>query len=248
MNFEDRVDILGVNISRVTQKQVRSRIECSLDADIPLTIFTPNPEIIMLAQEDESLKSLLNGADLLLPDGIGVVVASKILRDPIPERITGIDTGEFILNLAAERAIPIFLLGAKEGVAERAAKEISTRYPGIKIVGTHHGYFNKSGYENDAILKKINNSGAHILFVCFGAPMQEVWISENKKHLKSVKLYIGLGGSLDVWSKDVSRAPQTLQIIGLEWLWRILKEPHRAGFLLKIPCFLCKVLCRKISQ
>lgn len=248
MNFEDRVDILGVNISRVSKKQVRAIIESSLITDIPLTIFTPNPEIIMLAQKDARFKSVLNGADILLPDGIGVVIASKLLRSPLPERIPGIDTGEFILNIASERAIPVFLLGAKAGVAERAVVELRARYPSIKIVGAHHGYFKKSGIENNAVINKINESGAQILFVCFGAPMQEIWISENKSHLKSVKLYTGLGGALDVWAKDVRRAPKAIQSIGLEWLWRILKEPRRAGFILKIPPFLCKVLCRKISS
>ena len=202
----------------------------------------------MLAQKDARFKEVLNSADLLLPDGIGVVIASRILGAPLSERITGIDTGEFILKLASARSIPVFLLGAKPGVAERAATEIKARYPNIKIAGTHHGYFNKSGAENDEIIRCIKNSGARILFVCFGAPIQEKWIFENKGCLKSIKLYIGLGGAFDVWSKDVRRAPQALQIIGLEWLWRIIKEPHRAGFLLKIPCFLCKVLCRKISN
>ena len=246
MNSEDSVDILGVNISRADKNQVRSKIECALSTDSPLTIFTPNPEIIMQAQRDSKFKDILNSADLLLPDGIGVIIASKLLRAPLPGRITGIDTGEFIIELASERSIPIFLLGAKSGVAERAAKEIKERYPKIRIVGTHHGYFEKSGSENDTVIKQINDSHARILFVCFGAPMQEIWISENKERLKSVKLYTGLGGALDVWAKDVRRAPQALQIIGLEWLWRIIKEPRRAGFIFKIPPFLWKVLSRKI--
>lgn len=248
MNSEDSVDILGVGISRADKNQVRAKIEYALSTNTPLTIFTPNPEIIIEAQRDENFRSILNSADLLIPDGVGVIIASRLLRDPLPARITGIDTGEFILNLAAKYTIPIFLLGAKAGVAERAAVELRARYPSIKIVGAHHGYFKKSGIENNAVINKINESGAQILFVCFGAPMQEIWISENKSHLKSVKLYTGLGGALDVWAKDVRRAPKAIQSIGLEWLWRILKEPRRAGFILKIPPFLCKVLCRKISN
>ena len=248
MNSEDYVDILGVKISRLNKKQVLDKIDLAISAGTPLTIFTPNTEIIMRAQKDISFKKLLNSADILLPDGIGVVIASKLIRPPLPERVTGIDTGEDILHLANEGAIPVFLLGAKAGVAERAAVAIKTRFPNIRIVGTHHGYFEKSGTENDAVIKQINNSGARILFVCFGAPTQEKWIAENKNRLKSVKLYTGLGGALDVWSKDVRRAPQLLQNIGLEWLWRICKEPRRATFLLKMPSFLYKVLCRKISN
>ena len=133
---------------------MRAKIECALTTNTPLTIFTPNPEIIIEAQRDENFRSILNNADLLIPDGIGVIIASRLLRDPLPERITGIDTGEFILNLAAKYAIPIFLLGAKAGVAERAAAELRARYSSIKIVGTHHGYFKKSGIENNAVIKK----------------------------------------------------------------------------------------------
>ena len=167
MNSEDSVDILGIDISRADKNQVRAKIECALTTNTPLTIFTPNPEIIIEAQRDENFRSILNSADLLIPDGIGVIIASRLLRDPLPERITGIDTGEFILNLAAKYAIPIFLLGAKAGVAERAANELGARYPSIRIVGCHHGYFNKSGSENNAVINKINESGAQILFVCF---------------------------------------------------------------------------------
>jgi len=248
LDLQNSVDVLGVGISRTDKNRVREKIKGALLADRTLTIFTPNPEIIMLAQKDKKFKEVLNGADLLLADGIGVVIASKLLRDPLPERVTGIDTGEFILSLASELSLPVFLLGAKEGVGERAAKEIKARYPHIRIVGVHHGYFEKSGMENEAVIQQINASGARILFVCFGAPIQEIWISENKSRLKSVKLYTGLGGALDVWAKDVRRAPKLLQSIGLEWLWRILKEPRRASFLLKMPAFLCKVLCRKISK
>ena len=248
MISEDFVDVLGIHISRLGKKEAEEKIESSLCSDTPLTIFTPNPEIIMRAQKDKEFGRRLNSADILLPDGIGVVIASRILRDPLPERITGIDTGEFILKLADEHSIPVFLLGARPGVAERAATEIKARYKSIKEIGTHHGYFEKSGPENDAVIKAINDSEARILLVCFGAPMQETWISENKKHLKAVKLYIGLGGALDVWAKDVRRAPKIIQRIGFEWLWRILKEPRRAGFLLRMPPFLYKVLCRKISN
>ena len=248
MISEDFVDVLGIHISRLGKKEAEEKIERSLCSDTPLTIFTPNPEIIMRAQKDKEFGARLNSADILLPDGIGVVIASRLLHDPLPERITGIDTGEFILKLADEHSIPVFLLGARPGVAERAATEIKARYPSIKEIGAHHGYFEKHGPENDAVINAINDSGARILFVCFGAPMQETWISENKSALKSVKLYTGLGGALDVWAKDVRRAPKILQSLGLEWLWRICKEPRRAAFLLKMPCFLCKVLCSKISN
>ena len=248
MYRDDYVDVLDIRISRASQKEVRRKIEEHLCGTSSLTIFTPNPEIVMRAQKDTYFKEVLNSADLLLPDGIGIIIASRLLGDPLPDRITGIDTGEYILKLASRLSLSIFLLGAKCGVAERAAKEICARYPGIKIVGTHNGYFEKVGNENDEVIEQINQSGADILFVCFGAPLQETWISENKRHLKSVRLYLALGGALDVWANDVHRAPKMFQRIGLEWLWRIIKEPRRAGFILKMPPFLYKVLCRKISN
>lgn len=248
MYHERFVEVLGVRISRVNKNDVLSQISGALSGGSPITVFTPNPEIVMRAQKDKALKNALNSADLLLADGVGIMIASRLLGDPLPERITGIDTGELTLAYAAERGIPIFLLGAKHGVAERAAREIRARYSDIRIVGTHHGYFEKAGAQNDAVIQKINDIGAEVLIVCFGAPIQETWISENKKRLESVKLYLALGGALDVWAKDVRRAPKIFQMIGLEWLWRIIKEPRRAGFILKMPPFLCKVLCRKISN
>ena len=242
------VDVLGVKISCVNKNQVALRVADALSRGSPTGIFTPNPEIVMRAQKDLKFKSILNSADLSLADGIGIIIASRLLGTPLPERITGIDTGERILEHAAAHGHTVFLLGAKPGVAERAAREIKARYSDIRIVGTQHGYFEKDGDENDDVIRQINDSGAEILFVCFGVPMQETWISNNKNHLKYVKLYITLGGALDVWAKDVRRAPQCIQAIGLEWLWRIIKEPRRAGFLFKMPAFLCKVLCRKISN
>ena len=248
MRKKEYVDILGVHISRVSAEQVKKRICEGLKRESSLTVFTPNPEIVMKAQKDENFKNTLNNADLLLADGVGITLASRLIRDPLPERITGIDTGEFILKLASEKGLPIFLLGGKPGVAKRAATEIKKKHPSINICGMHHGFFQKSGAENEKIIKLINESGAKILFVCFGAPMQEFWILENKKRLNSVKLYIGLGGAMDVWSTDIRRAPQILQTTGFEWLWRILKEPRRASFVFRIPSFLYKVVCRKISN
>ena len=242
------VDVLGVKISHATKNQVALRISDALSGGSPITVFTPNPEIVMRAQKDERFRHVLNSADLLLADGVGIIIASRLLGDPLPERITGIDTGEYILEYAAAHGHAVFLLGAKHSVAERAAHEIKSRYSDIRIVGAHHGYFEKAGAENDEVIKQINASGAEVLIVCFGAPLQETWVFENKRHLKSVKLYIALGGALDVWAKDIRRAPKILRRTGFEWLWRIAKEPRRAGFLLKMPPFLCKVLCRKISN
>ena len=150
-----------------------------------------------------------------------------------------------MLEYASENALSVFLLGAKSGVADSAAERMRAKYPRLNICGVHHGYFEKYGEENDAVIDAINKSGAQILFVCFGAPLQEKWICENKDRLDSVKLHMGLGGALDVWSGEIKRAPRFFQRAGLEWLWRILKEPRRIGFVFQIPCFLYKVVRHK---
>ena len=239
------LNIFGVRIEVSDRKSAIEKIKCAFSGDGARAVFTPNPQMLLLAEKDESFRQALTGADLLLPDGIGVCIAAKLLGTPLPERITGIDTAEELLEYASENALSVFLLGARSGTAEKAAEKISLKYPRLSICGVHHGYFEKSGVENEAVIEAINQSGAQILFVCFGAPLQERWIIENKERLDSVKLYMGLGGALDVWSGKIKRAPLFFQKAGLEWLWRILKEPRRITVVFQIPLFLYKVVRHK---
>ncbi len=241
----DCLNIFGVSIEIGDKKTVIDKIKRAFSDSCTISVFTPNPQMLMLAEKNEKFKDILCGGDILLPDGVGVCIAAKLLGTPLPDRITGIDTAENLLEYASDGDIPVFLLGGKDGVAARAAKKIKARYPRLCICGTHHGYFEKSGEDNDGVIKMINESGAKILFVCFGAPLQETWTAENKERLNSVKLYMGLGGALDVWSGDIKRAPSFMQKAGLEWLWRILKEPKRISFVFQIPRFLCKVVRQK---
>lgn len=191
------------------------------------TVFTPNAEMLATVANDAELLCLLKGATLLFPDGIGAYCGAKVLGYSPRERTNGIDLAERIMKKAAQNQMNIFLLGAKPGVAKRAAINLEAKFTGLRSVGTHHGYFNKHGRENDAIVDQINRSGAQILFVCFGFPEQERWITENLPRLKNVRIIAGLGGSLDVWSGDISRAPEKLRRVGLEWLWRLIKDPRR---------------------
>ena len=239
------LNIFGVKIEAADKKAALDKIKCAFSGCGARTVFTPNPQMLMLAEQNESLKQALNNADILLPDGIGVCIAAHLLGTPLPERITGIDTAQALLEYASQEQLSVFLLGARPGVAERAAERMRAKYPKLNICGVHHGYFDKSGKENGTVIDAINKSGARILFVCFGAPLQEIWISENKEQLTSVKLYMGLGGALDVWSGEIKRAPRFLQKAGLEWLWRILKEPRRISFIFQIPHFLYKVVRHK---
>ena len=190
-------------------------------------VFTPNSEMIYRATRSKELFNVLNSADILFPDGIGSYVGMKLVGNPMRERTTGIDLAELLLKESAKFGFKVFLLGAEVGIASKATKKFKLKYRGINICGCHHGYFDKHGKENDEIIKMINSSGADILFVCLGFPQQEKWIAKNLSSLSTVKLAIGLGGSLDVWSESVKRAPVFISNIGLEWLWRTLKDPKR---------------------
>jgi N-acetylglucosaminyldiphosphoundecaprenol N-acetyl-beta-D-mannosaminyltransferase len=209
-------------------------------------IFTPNAEMLAAADRDLSLMRLLKSADLAFPDGIGVYIGARLRGIAPKERTNGIDLGERILKLAVQRNMPVFLLGAIDGVAESAGENLCTRIDGLVIAGTHHGYFSKFGKENDAVIDKIDRSGAQILFVCFGFPEQERWICENLPRLKNVKLAAGLGGSLDVWSGRTTRAPKIVRRAGLEWLWRAILSPRRIARLPRIFSF--AVTCLKKSH
>ena len=203
-----------------------------------LSVFTPNAEIAQLASENEEIRDLLNRADILLPDGAGVVLAAKILKTPLTEKVAGVDFGENILKLAVREGYPVFFLGGKPGIAALAAEKQREKFPALSIVGTHDGYFEKDSEENDAVIRQINESGAEIVFVCFGAPAQEKWIEENKNRLPNVRLLAGLGGSLDIYAGTVRRAPECFIRARLEWLYRLFREPRRLGRMMKLPKYI----------
>lgn len=242
--FMHGFDILGVRITKSGKRELLSRLAADLKQRRQSAIFTPNSQMLLAASKDRELRKLLNSSELNIPDGVGVRLAAR-LRGARLESMSGIDLGEALLSVAASKGYRVFLLGAKRGVAEKAADNMRVRYPTLQICGMHHGYFDKSGAENAAVLKKIRTAAPDILFVCFGFPVQEKWISENLASLPSVKLAMGLGGSLDVWSGNIRRAPLLVQKAGLEWLWRTVLEPKRARIFVDIPRFLIKALTDK---
>ncbi|MDF2876958.1 MAG: WecB/TagA/CpsF family glycosyltransferase [Clostridia bacterium] len=232
-----KVDILGVPIDNVTMDQAAGLIDKFTASSKCHTVFTPNPEIIMLAKKDERLFSILNEASLVVPDGIGVVIASKIIKgDSLKERVAGYDLVQRTMKQAAHKGYKYYFLGSKPGVAQLAAKNMREMYPGIQIVGVRDGYFKKEDASD--IIETINQSGANILLVALGALKQEIWIDENKHLLKNIRVAVGVGGSLDVMAGAVKRAPQAFQKLGLEWFYRLLKEPTRIGRMLVLPQFL----------
>lgn len=235
----DKINVLGVKIDKVTVESATDKIFEMLKEDRNHTVFTPNSEIIYMAYKDPDFCNILNSADMLTADGIGVVYASKILKNPLSERAGGYDIACKVIEHIAETGDRLYLFGGKPGVAELAAEKLKNKYPFINIVGTRNGYF--SPEENGAIVDGINESGADIVFVCLGAPMQEKWIFENREKL-SCRVMMGIGGSIDVFAEVAQRAPEKWQKLGLEWLYRLSKEPKRFWRMLALPKFALTVL------
>lgn len=197
-------------------------------------IFTPNAKIGAACVEDRSLCSLVRQATVLLPDGAGVLLASRRAcpTHALHHRLPGIEAGEIVLHLCAESGLSVYFLGGKPSVACAAAHAWQRKLPTLCVAGYHDGYFEKHGSENDTVVRIIAQSGADVVFVCFGFPLQERWIAENRAALPSVHLFMGLGGSFDVWAGTARRAPAQFQRSHLEWLWRMVHEPRRFAELL----------------
>ena len=236
--MRNTVDILGVHVDKITAAEAVDRAEALLHADGLSAIYTPNPEIVMAGYNNPAFLEILNRADLCTADGIGVVYASRMLKDPVPERVAGFDLTCSLLARVAKTGEGVFLFGAKPGVAERAKENLETTYPGLQIVGCRNGYFTDA--DDDAIVEQINQSGAKLLLVCLGAPKQEMWNDSHRDKLK-VSLCMGVGGSLDVFAGEAKRAPQFFIKCNLEWLYRLLKQPSRIGRFAALPKFILTV-------
>ena len=227
-----RTDVLGVGFDNVTKAEAVERALALIDAREGRYVVTPNPEIVMLAKENPALKEALAGADIVLPDGAGIVKGAAILGRPMKEKVPGIDFACGVMAQLAERGGSVYLFGAKPGVAEAAAETLRTKFPGLVISGTSDGYFSDDG----PIIEKIKDAAPDFLLVCLGAPKQELWMAKMSGKLL-VGLMVGLGGSLDVFAGTVKRAPEAWQKLDLEWLYRLLKEPRRIGRMMKLPLF-----------
>lgn len=238
MTGYEKINIRGVDFLNVDLEEATNVGETMLAGDAVCTVFTPNAEIVQLCIEQNEYYALYNGGDMVVADGAGVVKAAKILGKPLKGKVAGVELGERMLAFCAKSGDSVFFLGAKPGVAEEAARRMAEKYPGLTVAGTNDGYFEKEGNESDAVVEKINQSGAKLLFVCLGVPVQEKWISENKDKLTSARMCMCLGGSLDVYAGTVKRAPKIFIRLSLEWLYRLLKEPRRIGRMMKLPKFL----------
>ena len=234
----ERINIRGVGFDNVTLAEASALLRRrAAQGECGMAVYTPNSEIVQMCIGDSALAETVNAAALIIPDGIGVVKAARILGTPLKGKVAGVELGREVLAFAAEDGLPVFFLGGKPGVAEIAAEKMCAAHPGLTLCGVHDGYFAKSGEENDAVVRQIRESGAKILFVCLGAPAQEKWIAENRAALPEVQILMGLGGSLDIYAGTVKRAPKIFIKLGLEWLYRLLKEPWRIGRMMNRPKF-----------
>lgn len=249
--LRDRVSFFGLEVENTTLEEIEERLKEALESNRLISIATPNTEIAMAAKKDKDFKDLLNSFDIVIPDGIGLVIGSKIRGCPLKERVTGFDTSMKLLKLAKELNKKVYLLGAGEGVADRAREEIEKDF-GVAVAGTHAGYFQgahlgvSNSEEDLKILKEIEETGADILFVGMGSPKQERWINQYKDRL-TAKVAIGNGGVIDILAKDLERAPEIFQKLGLEWFYRLIKEPSRIKRQIVLPLFLLEAIFNKKS-
>lgn len=239
--MSEKVNILGVKVDMVNISRSADKI-CEFLNDEKLSkVYTPNSEIIMAAYKDESFRQVLNRAELLTADGIGVVYASKIVGKPIGERAAGYDIACEVLKRISTTSYSVYLLGGKPGVAQTAKENLLKTYPNLRISGLRDGYFKPE--EEDGVIEEINKSEADIVFVCLGAPKQELFIDKHKDKL-TARVAMGIGGSLDVFAGTAMRAPEFYCKHGLEWFYRLMKQPSRIGRMLALPKFALTVLIK----
>ena len=228
-----RIDVLGVGFDNLTMTEAVERGMELVRSPGPHYVVTPNPEIVEVCREDSGARAAVNGADLVLPDGIGVIKGAAMLGTPLKERTPGVEFATHLMDKLAEEGKSLYLLGAKPGVAEQAGAKLAAAHPGLRIAGTHDGYFKEDG----PVVAAIRQSGADVVFVCLGAPKQEVWMAQHGP-ATGAHLMVGLGGVLDVYAGHVKRAPAAWQKLGLEWCYRLLHQPSRIGRMAKLPGFL----------
>jgi N-acetylglucosaminyldiphosphoundecaprenol N-acetyl-beta-D-mannosaminyltransferase len=244
----DFINLLDVTFSNISMMEAVQRIkEAAQCTEKNQSIFFVNPDCLNTSCTDNEYLKLLQQADYVYPDGIGIAIACKILGTPLKENINGTDMLPFLSEMAAQNGLSFFLLGGKPGVAETMAANMTQKF-NATIAGCHHGYFDHD-HESEQITEKINNSGAAIVLVAFGAPLQEKWISEHQKDLNA-GVALGVGGLFDFYSGNTKRAPRWLREIGLEWVYRILQEPGRMWkrYVIGNPLFLTRVLFWKIRK
>lgn len=253
--MRERVDILGVGVDRISAEELRAEILQIVHGGEHATILYANPHLLNLSYHHPYLRNLLNNADIVYCDGFGLVLAAKILGRPSLERFTYGDEIWPLLDLAEVQNLSIFLLGARPGVADKAAIRLREKYPSLNIVGTWHGYFDRTqgSPENEAVIREINAANPHLLLVSLGMPLQELWLMENRERL-SAHVALTVGAAVGFFAGESRRgilgAPPIMTDNGFEWLARLLIEPRRLWrrYLIGNPLFLLRVLRQYINE
>ena len=224
---------LGVNVITLNYDEIIKDIKKRMEEGLTSTIIAVNPEKVITASKDEQIKTLINDATYQIPDGVGVLIASRLKGGRVQSRVTGVDMMDSLLKFASDEGKKVFMYGAKEEVVATAKAKIEEKYPSIRITGYSNGYTK----DQDELVRKINESGAEIIFVALGSPRQELWIRDHMKDL-NVKVYQRVGGSFDVFAGNVKRAPSFFRKAGLEWFYRLITDPKRFKRQLALPKFL----------
>lgn len=240
--MRNRIAVLDVMIDVVTMKQAVATVKQFIQQKKSSLVVTPNAEMIMMANKDRELAHIINHADLVVPDGAGVVWAARYQGNHMPERVAGYDLVQNLLKEAAREKYRIYFFGGLPGIAEKAKEVAEERYPGVQIVGTRNGFFTRQ--EENEIVDEIKRCQPDILLAALGVPRQEKWLEQHQEEL-NVPAAIGVGGTFDVMAGAVQRAPLWMQRYSLEWLFRLLSEPQRAIRMLALPHFVIKVITRK---
>ena len=219
------ISLFGVKIDDVGLDEA---VELALtDRGEPCWVVTPNALMLDACRREKCYANLLNRATLSLADGAGVLLAARRMGTPLVGRVAGIEFGEAVLDRSAREGLRVFFLGGGDGVAQKAVQTLALRYEGLRVCGTYWGYFEKKGEDDRCVTELIRAARPDVLFVCFGFPMQEQWIADHIGLMDGIRVVAGLGGSLDVWSGQLRRAPRMVSSMGMEWLWRMVREPKR---------------------
>ncbi len=236
-----KTDVMGIRFDNVTMEEALEVARGLLASEGASRVVTPNAEIAYEAMHSSELRALINDAAMVLPDGAGIVLAGKILGTRLQQKVAGVEFAEGLLGVLEREGKRLYLLGSKPGVAELAAQKMLEKHPQLQICGMADGYFK----DETAVVQKINDAGADVLFVCLGAPKQEQFMKAHQENL-NVRLMIGLGGSLDAFAGTVKRAPRFMIRMNLEWLYRLYKEPKRFKRMLRLPKYLLAVTAERI--
>lgn len=236
----ESITVLGIPVHMVSMTETVGAISAFMGEPCLHQVATVNPEFVMRAQQDGVFRQVLQDADLCLADGVGILLAARRYRRPLPERVPGSELVYHLAEQAAQSGWRLFLLGAAPGVADEAARILQQRFPGLCIAGVYAG--SPAIEENQAIVAMINASRAEMLWVAYGAPRQDKWIARNRHTLSTVRVAIGVGGSLDFITGRAQRAPAGYQRLGLEWLYRLRREPWRWRRMLALPRFAWRVV------